>query len=169
MLLLLAAADPTGDPGLLWRAGAMLGLGPENLDAAQHADALVVGWRVSFRHPLIRSAVYRAASREERRTVHAALADATYVDRDPDRRAWHRASATVGPNEQVAADLVQSADRARTRGGVAAAAAFLERAAELSPDPEQRATRLIAAAEAKPTRARPRLRCVCWTAVATSR
>ena len=99
MLLLLAAADPTGDPGLLWRASAKLGLGPEHLDAAQQADALVVGARVRFRHPLIRSAVYRAASPEDRRAVHAALADATYVDRDPDRRAWHRASATLRPDE----------------------------------------------------------------------
>lgn len=149
MLLLLAAADPTGDVGLLWRASAILGLGPENLDAAQRADALVVGARVGFRHPLIRSAVYRAASPEDRRAVHAALAQATYPDRDPDRRAWHRASATLGPDEAVAVDLEQSAERARTRGGVAATAAFLERAAELSPAPSQRAARLIVAAEAK--------------------
>jgi DNA-binding CsgD family transcriptional regulator len=148
-LLLLAAADPTGDTGLLWRASANLGLGPEDLDAAQEADALVVSGRVSFRHPLIRSAVYRAASPADRRAVHGALADATYADRDPDRRAWHRASATVVPTEEVAADLVRSADRARTRGGVAASAAFLERAAELSLDPDQRADRLLAAAEAK--------------------
>ena len=149
LLLVLAAADPTGDAGLLWRAGARLGLGPEDLDAAQQAEALVVGARVTFRHPLIRSAVYRAASPEDKRSVHAALAEATYVDRDPDRRAWHRANATLGPAEDVAADLEQSAERARMRGGVAAAAAFLERAAELSPDPERRAERLIAAAEAK--------------------
>ncbi len=150
MLLLLAAADPTGDPGLLWRSSAMLGLGPDNLDAAQQADALVVvGSRVRFRHPLIRSAVYQAASPEDRRAVHAALADATYVARDPDRRAWHRASATVAPDENVAVDLEQSAERARARGGVAANAAFLERAAELSPAASQRAERLIAAAVAK--------------------
>ena len=148
-LLLLAAADPTGDPGLLWRATELLGLGPDNLDIAQQADALVVGSRVGFRHPLIRSAVYQAASSEDRRTVHAALAEATPVDRDPDRRAWHRASATARPAEEVAADLERSAARARTRGGVAAAAAFLERAAELSPTPTRRAERLIAAAEAK--------------------
>ncbi|WP_228430789.1 AAA family ATPase [Baekduia soli] len=149
MLLLLAAADPTGDPGLLWRAGAVLGLGPQDLGAAQRADALAVGTRVRFRHPLVRSAVYRAASPEDRRAAHAALAEATSVDRDPDRRAWHRASATPGPDEEVAADLERSAQRARTRGGVAAAAAFLERAAELSPAPLRRAQRLIAAAEAK--------------------
>jgi DNA-binding CsgD family transcriptional regulator len=148
-LLLLAAADPTGDPGLLWRAGARLDLGPEDLDAAQQATALVVGNRVRFRHPLIRSAVYRAAAPEQRRAVHAALAEATYVDRDPDRRAWHWASATVVPDEDVAADLEQSAERARSRGGAAATAAFLERAAELSPDQERRVERLIAAAGAK--------------------
>ncbi|MBD8077639.1 ATP-binding protein [Cellulosimicrobium arenosum] len=148
-LLLLAAADPTGDTGLLWRAGAVLGLDPEDLDAAQQADALVVGARVTFRHPLIRSAVYRAATPEDRRSVHAALADVTYADRDPDRRAWHRAAATLRPEEGVARDLEQSAGRARARGGVAAAAAFLERSAELSPEPGSRADRLIAAAGAK--------------------
>ncbi|HEX6021777.1 MAG TPA: AAA family ATPase, partial [Solirubrobacter sp.] len=148
-LLLLAAADPTGDPGLLWRASAALGLGTENLDIAERADALVVGTRVGFRHPLVRSAVYRSASPEDRRRVHAALAEATSVERDPDRRAWHRASATLRPDEDVAADLERSAVRARTRGGAAAAAAFLERAAELSTAPNRRAQRLIAAAEAK--------------------
>lgn len=149
LLLVLAAADPTGDPELLWRAGAALGLGPECLDAVQEAGALVVGTRVGFRHPLVRSAVYRAASPEDRRAAHAALAEATDGDRDPDRRAWHRASATLLPDEEVAADLERSAARARTRGGAAAAGAFLERAAELSPKPIRRAQRLIAAAEAK--------------------
>jgi DNA-binding CsgD family transcriptional regulator len=149
LLLLLAAADPTGDPELLWRAGEALGLGPEDYDAAERADALVVGMRVGFRHPLVRSAVYRSAPPADRRRVHAALADATPVDRDPDRRAWHRASATLTPDEDVAADLEQSAARARTRGGAAAAAAFLERAAELSPAPARRVQRLIAAAAAK--------------------
>jgi DNA-binding CsgD family transcriptional regulator len=149
MLLLLAAADPTGDPGLLWRASAGLGLRPEDVDLAVQADALVVGARVGFRHPLVRSAVYRAASPEDRRLVHAALADAMSTDRDPDRRAWHRAAAMLQPDEAVAADLERSATRARTRGGAAAAAAFLERAADLSPAPVRRARRLIAAAEAK--------------------
>ncbi len=149
LLLLVAAADPTGDPGLLWRASAHLGLGPENVDLAAKADALVVGTRVRFRHPLVRSAVYRASSPADRRRVHAALAEATYADRDPDRRAWHRASATLQPDEEIAAELEESAARARTRGGAAAAAAFLERAAELTPAPTRRAQRLIAAAEAK--------------------
>ncbi|WP_245666651.1 AAA family ATPase [Actinomadura latina] len=149
LLLLLAAAEPTGDPGLLWRASAALGLGPADFDAAEAADALVVGTRVGFRHPLVRSAVYRAAPPEDRRRVHAALADATAADHDPDRRAWHRAGATLLPDEDVAADLERSAARARTRGGAAAAGAFLERAAELTPDPVRRVQRLIAASEAK--------------------
>src|SRR5690606_3290706 len=98
LFLLLAAADPTGDPALLWRASAALGLGAENVDVAGRADALVVGARVEFRNPLVRSAVYRAAQPEDRRRVHAALADATDAERDPDRRAWHRASATLRPD-----------------------------------------------------------------------
>ena len=149
LLLLLAAADPTGDPQLLWRACTILGVGPGDVDAAEQAEALVVGVRVGFRHPLVRSAVYRAATPQDRRRVHAALADATDADRDPDRRAWHRASATLRPDEAVAAVLEASAERARTRGGAAAAAAFLERAAQLTPDPGRRASRFIAAAAAK--------------------
>ncbi|MFF7529431.1 AAA family ATPase [Streptomyces bobili] len=148
-LLLLAAAEPTGDPGLLWRASAVLGLGPDAFDAAKDAEALVVGTRVGFRHPLVRSAVYRAASLADRRRVHDALADVTSAEHDPDRRAWHRASATLHPDEGVAADLERSAARARTRGGPAAAGAFLERAAEITPSPFHRGQRLIAAAEAK--------------------
>lgn len=149
LFLLLAAADPTGDLELLWRASERLGLGTENVDLAEGADALTIGARVQFRHPLVRSAVYRAASPDDRRRVHAALADATDVDRDPDRRAWHRANATLLPDARVAEDLERSAARARTRGGAAAAAAFLERAAALTPTPFERAQRLIAAAEAK--------------------
>ncbi|WBB62482.1 AAA family ATPase [Streptomyces sp. WMMC500] len=149
LLMLLAAAEPTGDPGLLWRASAILGLGPTDFDAAAQADALVVGTRAGFRHPLVRSAVYRSAAPEDRRRVHAALADVTSAEHDPDRRAWHRASATLHPDEEVAAELERSAVRARTRGGAAAAAAFLERATELTPQPFPRAQRLIAAAEAK--------------------
>ncbi len=148
-LLLVAAADPTGDPGLLWRARTLMGIEAENLDLAQSTDAFVVGTRVTFRHPLVRSAIYRSASPEERRRVHAALAEATYVDRDPDRRAWHRANSMMLPDEDVAADLERSASRARTRGGAAAAAAFLERAAALTPATDSQVHRLIAAAEAK--------------------
>ena len=149
LLLLVAAADPTGDPDLLLRASASLGIAPENLDIAAHADALHTGTRVGFRHPLVRSAIYRAAPPERRRLVHSALAEATSEVSDPDRRAWHQASATILPNESVAANLERSAARARIRGGVAASAAFLERAAELTPDPTLRARRLISAAEAK--------------------
>ncbi|MQY11985.1 hypothetical protein SRB5_21130 [Streptomyces sp. RB5] len=149
LLLLLAAADPTGDPGLLWRASAGLGLTPADFDAAAQAEALVVGTRVGFRHPLVRSAVYRSASPADRRRVHAALAGVTSPDQDPDRRAWHRANATLRPDEDVAADLERSAARARTRGGAAAAGAFLERAAGLTPEPHRRVGRLIAAAQAK--------------------
>jgi DNA-binding CsgD family transcriptional regulator len=147
-LLLLAAADPTGDPDLLWRACNVLGLGPDTLERAVQAGALVLGPRVTFRHPLIRSAVYRAAGAGDRRAVHAALADASGDARDADRRAWHRASATVLPDEEVASALERSAERARTRGGVGADAAFLQRAAELSPDTGLRTERLIAAAAA---------------------
>ena len=125
------------------------GIDAEHVDAVTDTGALVVGMRVGFRHPLVRSAVYRAASPNDRRRVHAALAEATPVETDPDRRAWHRASATLWPDEAVAADLERSAARARTRGGASAAAAFLDRAAELTPAPVDRAQRLIAAAEAK--------------------
>jgi DNA-binding CsgD family transcriptional regulator len=149
LLLLAAAADPTGDPELLRRACAELGLGADEMAQLAEGDALVVGDRVRFRHPLVRSAVYRAASPEDRRRVHAALAQATLIDRDPDRRAWHRARTLLGPDEGVAAELERSASRARTRGGAAAAAAFLQRSAELTPAPAVRADRLIAAAEAK--------------------
>ncbi len=149
LLLLVAAADPTGDPGLLWRASAELDIEPADLDLVTAADALIVGARVTFRHPLVRSAVYRSATPEDRRRVHAALAAATYVDRDPDRRAWHRATATLLPDEDIAGDLERSAVRARTRGGAAASAAFLERAAALTPAVPVRVDRLIAAAEAK--------------------
>lgn len=148
LLLLVAAADPTGDAGLLWRARTALDIGIEHVDIATSSGALTIGGRVTFRHPLVRSTVYRSASPEDRRRVHAALAESTYVDRDPDRRAWHRANATVLPDEDVAADLQRSAARARTRGGAAAAAAFLERAASLTPDSADRVDRLLAAAEA---------------------
>lgn len=147
-LLLLAAADPTGDAGLLWRARTALGIDAEDVDLATMSGALTIGGRVAFRHPLVRSAVYRAAAPDERRRIHAALADATYVDRDPDRQAWHRANATVAPDESVAADLQRCATRARTRGGAAAAAAFLERSASLTPEPADRVERLLAAADA---------------------
>ena len=148
-LLLTAAAEPVGDASLLWRAAGRLGLGTHAAEPAEAAGLIEIGSRVRFRHPLVRSAAYRAASPQERRQVHGALAEATDPGADPDRRAWHRAQATLGPDEDVAEELERSAGRAQGRGGVAAAAAFLERATELTPDPGRRASRALAAAQAK--------------------
>ena len=148
-LLLLAAAEPVGDVLLLWRAAGQLDIGRDAAGAAEEADLIDIGVHVRFRHPLIRSAVYRAAPAAERREVHRALADATDTRLDPDRRAWHRASAADGPDEAVAGELERSADRAQSRGGLAAAAAFLQRAVELTPDPALRVRRSLAAAQAK--------------------
>ncbi len=148
-LLLVAAAEPLGDPRLLWRAAERLDLGPEAVEPAEAAGLLTLGARVTFRHPLLRSAIYRAAPAHERRSAHDVLAAATDPALDPDRRAWHRAQATLAPDEAVAAELERSADRARARGGLAAAAAFLERAATLTPDPAHRARRELTAAQAK--------------------
>jgi DNA-binding CsgD family transcriptional regulator/tetratricopeptide (TPR) repeat protein len=148
-LLLTAAAEPLGDVPLLWRALDRLGISPQAVGPAEAGGLFELGVRARFRHPLVRSAIYRAATAGERQAVHRALAEATDRAADPDRRAWHRAHATAGLDEEVAGELEQSADRAKGRGGVAAAAAFLERAAELSPDPARRSARAIAAAEAK--------------------
>ena len=149
LLLLTAAAEPIGDAALLWRAAERLGIGPDAAAPAESADLIDLGARVRFRHPLIRSVVYRGASQADKRSVHRALAEATDATVDPDRRAWHRAHAAIGLDEDVAAELVSAAERARARGGLAAAAAFLERAAELTPDPAQRAKRALAAAGTK--------------------
>jgi DNA-binding CsgD family transcriptional regulator len=148
-LLLAAAAEPVGDAPLVWRAAERLGIEPEAADAASAAGLLEIDGRVRFRHPLVRSAAYRASALPERQEVHRALADVTDPDRDPDRRAWHRAHATDRPDEDVAAELERSACRAAARGGIAAAAAFLERAAELTPDSASRGGRALAAAQAK--------------------
>ncbi len=148
-LLLLAAAEPAGDPVLVWRAAERLGIGATAARPAAEAGLMEFGARVRFRHPLVRSAAYRSASAEQRREVHHALAEATDPMLDPDRRVWHRAQAAQGPDEDVAGELQQSAGRAQARGGLAAAAAFLQRATELTPDPTQRAGRALAGARAK--------------------
>jgi len=148
-LLLLAAADPTGEPALLVRASEAIDVAIDQLSPAEADGLLQLGRRVTFRHPLLRSAIYRAATPEERRGAHRALAAATDPESDPDRRAWHRAHAIEGPDEDVARELEQSATRARARGGLAAAAAFLERSAALTPDPTLRAHRALEAAASK--------------------
>jgi DNA-binding CsgD family transcriptional regulator len=149
LLVLIAASDPTGDATLVWRAAERLGI-PESAAFAAESNGLIA-FRpgVAFRHPLVRSAVYRTAGSDERTDVHRALAEATDPETDPDRRAWHRAQAAVMPDEDVAADLERSAARAQARGGFAAAAAFLERSAALTIEPARRAGRALAAAQAK--------------------
>jgi DNA-binding CsgD family transcriptional regulator/tetratricopeptide (TPR) repeat protein len=148
-LVQLAAADPSGDPVLVWRAAGRLAIGAGAAGPATEAGLAEFGARVRFRHPLVRSAAYRSASVQTRQELHAALAEATDPAVDPDRRAWHRAEAAPGPDEGVAAELELCAGRAQRRGGLAAAAAFLERSAGLTLDPARRAQRALAAAQAK--------------------
>jgi DNA-binding CsgD family transcriptional regulator len=148
-LLLIAAADPLGEPTLAWRAAELQGISAAAAMPAFEAGLCEFGTRVRFRHPLVRAAVYGAASPDERRQAHAAIAEVTDAETDPDRRAWHHALASVGPDKAVADELERSAVRARSRGGQAAAAAFLERSADLTLDPARRAERALAAAEAR--------------------
>ena len=148
LLVLTAAAEPLGDLVLLQRAAGMLGIDITAAGPAQDVGLIHLGGRVEFAHPLVRSAAYRSAAAGDRHRVHRALADATAAETDPDRRSWHRARATPGPDEEVAAELEGSAGRAQARGGAAAAAAFLQRSAELTVDPARRAERALAAAEA---------------------
>jgi DNA-binding CsgD family transcriptional regulator len=154
-LLLLAAAEPVGDAALFLRAAAQLGIPVDALAPAEAAGLIEFGPRMRFHHPLMRSAAYRAAELTERRVIHRALADATDPQTDPDRRAWHAASAAAGPDDAVAAELEASASRAQSRGGIAAAATFLERATALTSDPALRRARALAAARAKRDAAAP--------------
>jgi DNA-binding CsgD family transcriptional regulator len=149
LLLLVAAAEPVGDPVLVWRAAAKLGIEPDAAGPAMAAGLIDFGAQVRFGHPLVRSAAKAAATPDERQRVHRALAEATDADVDPDRRAWHLAHATAGLDEDVAAELERSAGRARARGGLAAEAAFHARAVELTPDPRRRAQRALLAARGK--------------------
>ena len=148
-LLLVAAADPVGDLALVWRAAERLGIPESTAQMVESEGLLSLSPRVAFWHPLVRSAVYGAAGLDERREAHRALAEATDPESDPDRKVWHRAQAAATPDEEVAVELERSADRAQARGGFAAAAAFLERAVALSPEPPRRAGRALAAAQAK--------------------
>jgi DNA-binding CsgD family transcriptional regulator/tetratricopeptide (TPR) repeat protein len=145
-LMLLAAADPVGDPRLVWAAADRLGIPVGGATPAREAGLLDIGTHVRFLHPMVRTVIYQDAAPSERRIVHAALAEATDPDADPDRRAWHRAQAAAGLDDEVALELEQSAERARGRGGIAAAAAFLRRAVELTKDPARRSERALVAA-----------------------
>jgi DNA-binding CsgD family transcriptional regulator/tetratricopeptide (TPR) repeat protein len=147
-LVLLAAADPSGDAALVWRAAGQQGIPAQAAVPAAEAGLVEFGGRVRFRHPLLRSTAYRSASLEDRQQAHGALAGVTDPQADPDRRAWHRAQAAAGPDEEVAAELERSAGRAQARGGLAATAAFLERAVALTADAPRRAERTLAAAQA---------------------
>jgi DNA-binding CsgD family transcriptional regulator len=145
-LLLAAAVEPLGDVTLLWRAADHLGIDPEAATPAEDSGLITLGGRVTFRHPLVRSAVYRSAAVSELRAVHAALASATDAQRDPERRAWHRAHAAAGPDEEIASELERAAQGAAGRGDLVTAGSLLKRAMELTPDPTRRGSRALDAA-----------------------
>src|SRR4051794_11778069 len=147
-LVLLAAAEPVGDPLLVWRAADRLGITPADAEEAEAQGLLAIGERVTFLHPLVRSVVYRTATPHDRRAVHLILAEMTDPQVDADRRAWHLAAAALSPDEEVASELERSADRAQARAGIAAAAAFLRRSVALTRDPARRIERALAAAQA---------------------
>lgn len=149
LFVITLAADPVGEPAIIWAAIKALGVSSEAAIPAAEAGLVDFSSQVVFRHPLVRSAVYRAASKAERQRAHAALAEVIDPEGDPDRRAWHRAKATTDPDEDIAAELERSAERAQRRGGLAAAAAFLEGSVGLTPDPARRARRALTAADAK--------------------
>jgi DNA-binding CsgD family transcriptional regulator len=148
-LSLVAAAEPTGDSMLVWRAAEQLGIAAAASAPAAAAGLLDFGARVRFRHPLVRSAVYRASSPPDRQAAHRALADAIDPEADPALRAWHRAHGAPGPDDAVADELERSAVVAQARGGLAAAAAFLEKSFELTVAPSRAAERALTAAQAK--------------------
>jgi len=156
MLLLIAAAEPVGDPVLFWHAADRLGVPRDAAGSLEESGLLQLGAKLAFRHPLVRSAAYRLAAMGARRLVHRALAEVTHPERDPDRRAWHQALAAPGPDEQVAGELERCADRAQARGGYAAEAAFLERALTLTADLDRRGARALAAARASLAAGEPR-------------
>src|SRR4029077_14326337 len=148
LLWRLAAADPVGDPLLLWRAAEKLGISAQGVADMETDGLLTLGEQVTFRHPLVRSAVYGTAPAQQRRAVHSALAEATDRRADADRRAWHLAAAASGPDEEAACVVERSAGRAQARGGLAAAAAFLQRSVALTGDPARKTDRALAAARA---------------------
>jgi DNA-binding CsgD family transcriptional regulator len=149
LLLMLAAAEPTGDPVLMRQAAAILGISGDAVELASEAGLVEVGDRVRFRHPLVRSAAYRAGSGKERQLVHQSLADVTDRGHDAERYAWHLAQAAAAPSEEIALELGRAAELALARGCLAAAGAYLQRAVALSADPSRRTDRAIMAAQGK--------------------
>jgi DNA-binding CsgD family transcriptional regulator len=144
-LLLIAAAEPLGQPLPVWRAAEQFHIGLDAAEPAATAGLCEFGAAIRFRHPLVRSAAYRSATQEDRRAVHRALAEVTEPEVDPDRRAWHQAQAADGPDEELAAELEGAAGRAQGRGGFAQASAFLQQATRMTPHPSTRADRALRA------------------------